>query len=131
MRKLVIVLGALVFLLGTFSVSWAQDEFTPSVIGAVRLTNCVGFQTGNTILDTPILCNVSGFAQANGFGVFAQVTPRYGPAWENWQFRGYRTDLNWDVGAAFRVEQVGLTVGRELGNYFVRFETDILIEFSF
>jgi len=119
MRKLGIVLAAL-FLLGGFT--YAQN-----VIGAVRVTQCI-----NMIPFTAeVLCNVTGYAETQEFGVFLQVTPRYGPALENFQTRIYTNNLSWEFLDFARVQQTGVTVGRELGDWFIRVETDVIIEFSF
>lgn len=91
---------------------------------AARITNCIGFQQES--LDATLLCNVSAFIEHDQLGAFLQVTPRYGPLHENWQARAYYVDPSWNLGVAARIEQVGVTVGRELGAWFIRAETDII-----
>ena len=130
MRKLVTVLTTLLLLGGLSFAQNFEAQYEPTIQGAVRITNCAGFGSGN--VDLTLVCNVSAFAEhVDGVGVFAQVSPRYGPFYENWQARIYSNKLSWDLGVAARIQQVGVTTGLELGEFFIRVESDVLLEFGF
>lgn len=98
------------------------------VVGAVRWSTCVDL---TDVMESPVLCNVTGFMESpSGLGVLLQVTPRLGLPTENWQLRTYTTRFSREIGALGTIQQVGVTTGRESGVWFARFETDIIVEFS-
>lgn len=97
------------------------------LVGAVRWSTCVDL---TEVMSSPVLCNVTGFVEStDGLGFLTQVTPRYGAPAENWQARVYTTRLQRDLGAFGTIQQVGLTTGREHGDWFARLETDVIIDF--
>ncbi len=99
----------------------SSQQFT----AALRLSPCVGLSGGG--LSGP-LCNVTGFFEAEGrAGVFAQVTPRLGPFYDNWQVYVYRPNVRFDALGVQWVAWPGVAAGRELGEWFVRAQADLVI----
>lgn len=98
------------------------------LVGAVRWSTCVNL---TEVMESPVLCNVTGFLESkDGIGFLGQVTPRLGPPSKNWQVRTYTTRFSREIGPLGTIQQVGVTTGRESGDWFVRLETDVIIEFT-
>lgn len=111
-------------------------SFGLAQVGGARLSTCLGAEIGEGFSVQGPLCNVTAFIEApvpalGQMGVFAQVTPRLGPFYDNWTLYVYRPDTRFDLFGINWTAWPGVAVGRELGDWFVGFRADILITFDF
>jgi hypothetical protein len=105
----------------------AQEDAPLSGLFAARLTTCIGIEAGSVDLST--VCNVSAVLElSEGVGFFVQVSPRFGPFYENFQVRVYRPSLVLSILGLDMFVEPGVTTGFELGEWFIRLESDFLIQ---
>lgn len=92
----------------------------------LRLSLCEGLEAAT--LDLTTVCGITGFVETSELGVFAQVSPRYGPVYENWEVYAYQPRTLAQLGPAAQVQWwPGIATGFEQGAWFVRVNADILL----
>ena len=105
----------------------AQAQFT----AAVRVSPCIHRSLGLSSLVASGFCNLYAYFEKRGsFGIYAEVSPKYGLPLDNWELMAYRPlELNL---AGLQVGLwPGLAVGEQEGSTYVRIQSDIVISLQY
>jgi len=116
--RLLVLAGAFLWL------SAAQgQQFTT----AMRLSPCIHLGLGQKT-EASGICNVSAFwEKAGSVGIYAEISPKYGPPLDNWEVLLYRP-LSVQLGDISLAMWPGVAVGeQESAGTYVRIQSDIIM----